>query len=55
VPYGTTYEVLDMKRGEIGVDVKLEPSHLSHAFIMEQIQKFRTKISQGDSSLWRGV
>ncbi len=48
VPHGKTYDVLDKKRGEIVVDVKLEPSHLSHAFIMEQIQKCRTKISQTD-------
>jgi Abortive infection C-terminus len=48
VPQGTTYNVLDKKRGEIDVDVKLEPSHLSLAFIMEQIQKCRTKISQAD-------
>src|SRR6202167_6851937 len=38
----------DKTRGEIVVDVKLEPSHLSHAFIMEQIEKCRTKMSQGD-------
>jgi len=28
--------------------VELEPSHLSNAFIMEQIEKCRTKMSQGD-------
>jgi hypothetical protein len=48
VPHGKTYDVLDKTRGEISVDVKLEPSHLSHAFIMEQIEKCRTKIGQGD-------
>lgn len=48
VPHGKTYDVLDKTRGEISVDVKLEPSHLSHAFIMEQIEKCRTKTGQGD-------
>jgi hypothetical protein len=48
VPHGKTYDIVDKTRGEILVDVKLEPSHLSHAFIMEQIEKCRTKTSQGD-------
>jgi hypothetical protein len=48
VPHGKTYDVVDKNRGEIIVDVKLEPGHLSHAFIMEQIDKCRTKMSQGD-------
>jgi hypothetical protein len=48
VPHGKTYNVIDKSRGEIVVDVKLEPSHLSHAFIMEQIDKCRTKTSQAD-------
>lgn len=48
VPHGKGYEVVDKKRGEIAVDVKLEPSHLSHAFIMEQIEKCRMKMSQAD-------
>jgi hypothetical protein len=48
VPHGKGYDVVDKTRGEILVDVKLEPSHLSHAFIMEQIEKCRTKTSQGD-------
>jgi hypothetical protein len=48
VPHGKTYDVVDRTRGEIVVDVKLEPSHLSHAFIMEQIEKCRTKTNQGD-------
>jgi hypothetical protein len=48
VPHGKTYNVIDKTRGEIVVDVKLEPSHLSRAFIMEQIEKCRTKTSQGD-------
>lgn len=30
------------------MDVRLQPSHLSHAFIVEQIDKCRMKISQGD-------
>ncbi|MGC1648142.1 MAG: abortive infection family protein [Candidatus Sulfotelmatobacter sp.] len=48
VPHGKGYDVVDKTRGEIVVDVKLEPSHLSHAFIMEQIEKCRTKMSQRD-------
>jgi Abortive infection C-terminus len=48
VPHGKAYDVVDKTRGQIIVDVKLEPSHLSHAFIMEQIEKCRTKTSQGD-------
>lgn len=48
VPHGKGYDVIDKTRGEIIVDVKLEPSHLSHEFIREQIEKCRTKISQGD-------
>jgi hypothetical protein len=48
VPHGRAYDVVDKTRGQIIVDVKLEPSHLSHAFIMEQIEKCRTKTSQGD-------
>ncbi len=48
VPHGKGYDVVDKTRGEIIVDVKLEPSHLSHDFIMEQIEKCRTKTSQGD-------
>ncbi len=48
VPHGKGYDVVDKTRGEIVVDVKLEPSHLSHAFIMEQIEKCRTKMNQGD-------
>lgn len=48
VPHGKSYDVIDKTRGEIIVDVKLEPSHLSHAFIMEQIEKCRTKMGQGD-------
>ena len=48
VPHGNTYDIMDKQRGEIVVDVRLQPSHLSHAFIMEQIEKCRTKTSQGD-------
>ena len=48
VPHGKGYDVVDKTRGEIVVDVKLEPSHLSHAFIMEQIEKCRTKMNQRD-------
>ncbi len=48
VAHGKSYDVIDKTRGEIVVDVKLEPSHLSYAFIMEQIEKCRTKTSQGD-------
>jgi hypothetical protein len=48
VPHGKAYDLVDKTRGEIVVGVKLEPSHLSHAFIMEQIEKCRTKMGQGD-------
>jgi hypothetical protein len=48
VPHGKSYDVVDKTRGGIVVDVQLEPSHLSRAFIMEQIEKCRTKMSQGD-------
>jgi len=48
VPHGKGYDVIDRTRGEILVDVKLEPSHLSRDFIMEQIEKCRTKMGQGD-------
>lgn len=48
VPHGKSYDVIDKTRGEIMVDVRLEPSHLSHDFIMEQIEKCKTKMGQGD-------
>ncbi len=48
VPHGKNYDVVDRTRGEILVDVKLEPSHLSRAFIVEQIEKCRAKMGQGD-------
>lgn len=48
VPHGKSYNVIDKTRGEIIVDVRLEPSHLSHDFIMEQIDKCKMKMGQGD-------
>jgi hypothetical protein len=48
VSHGKGHDFIDKTRGEIVVDVKLEPTHLSHAFIMEQLEKCRTKTSQGD-------
>ena len=48
VPRGKNYDVIDKTRGEIIVDVKAGTCHLSHDFIMEQIEKCRTKMSQGD-------
>lgn len=42
VPHGKGYDVVDKTRGEIVVDVKLEPSLLSHAFIMEQRDDFNS-------------
>src|ERR1700730_16415761 len=48
VPHGKSYDVVDRTRGEIVVDVKLESSHLSRAFIVEQIEKCRTKMGQAD-------
>ena len=48
VQHGHQYNVVDKQRGEIVVDVRLEPSHLSHSFIVEQIDKCRSKIGQND-------
>jgi hypothetical protein len=48
VAHGKGYAVLDKTHGEIDVDVKLEPNHLSRAFIVEQIEKCRTKLSLKD-------
>jgi hypothetical protein len=48
VAHGKSYDLVDRTPGEIVVDVKLEPSHLSHDFIVEQIEKRRTKTSNGD-------
>jgi hypothetical protein len=47
-PHGNSFEIVDKTQGDILVDVKLEPDHLSHAFIVEQIDKCRTKISLKD-------
>ena len=48
VKNGRTYAVADRHRGEVLLDVRLEPEHLSHAFIIEQVDKCRTKIATGD-------
>lgn len=48
IPEGKSFNVIDRARGEILVEVKLEQSHLSHAFIVEQIEKCRSKTSLGD-------
>jgi hypothetical protein len=48
VKSGRVYAVADRQRGEVLLDVKLEPDHLSHAFIIEQVDKCRTKIAGGD-------
>lgn len=45
---GSTFVVVVKQRGEIMLDVKLELNHLSHAFIVEQIEKCRNKIASGD-------
>jgi hypothetical protein len=45
---GRVYAVADRKRGEVLLDVRLEPDHLSHQFIVEQVEKCRTKIGVGD-------
>lgn len=45
---GRAYAVADRQRGEVLLDVRLEPDHLSHAFIVEQVDKCRTKIVTGD-------
>jgi hypothetical protein len=49
VMHGKGYDVIDKTRGEIFLDIKLDPSHLSHQFITEQVEKCRTKISQNDN------
>lgn len=49
VVHGKGYDVIDKTRGEILLDIQLEPSHLSHQFIKEQVEKCRTKISQNDN------
>jgi hypothetical protein len=48
VSCGKALDVVDNKGGEIFVDVSLETSHLSHVFIIEQVEKCRTKIGGGD-------
>lgn len=48
VKNGQSYVVADRQRGEVLLDVKLEPDHLSHAFIVEQIDKCRSKIASKD-------
>lgn len=48
VKSGMAYAVADRHRGEVLLDVKLEPDHLSHAFILEQVDKCRTKVATGD-------
>jgi hypothetical protein len=48
VVHGKSYDIIDKTRGEILFDIKLEPTHLSHQFIKEQIEKCRTKTSQDD-------
>jgi hypothetical protein len=45
---GRVFAVADRQRGEVLLDVRLEPDHLSHAFILEQIEKCRTKSATGD-------
>ena len=49
VVHGKGYDVIDKTRGEILLDIQLEPSHLSHEFIKEQVEKCRSKISQNDN------
>jgi hypothetical protein len=48
VPHGQRHDVMDKTRGEIPIDVRPELGHLSHVFIVEQIEKCRTKMGQGD-------
>ena len=48
VKNGRVYAIADRKRGEVLLDVKLEPQHLSHAFIVEQVDKCRLKIATSD-------
>jgi len=45
---GKGCEVIDKTRGEILLDIQLEPSHLSLQFIKEQVEKCRIKISHND-------
>lgn len=48
VKNGRTYAITDRHRGEVLLDVMLEPDHLSHAFIVEQVAKCRNKIATSD-------
>lgn len=48
VSNGRVYAVADRQRGEVLLDVRLEPDHLSHQFIVEQVDKCRMKIGGGD-------
>lgn len=48
VKNGRVYVVADRQRGEVLLDVRLEPDHLSHAFIVEQVEKCRNKIATSD-------
>lgn len=48
VSHGRGYDIRDIKAGEILFEHELDPNELSHKFISEQIDKCRTKISQGD-------
>lgn len=48
VLHGRTYDIRDISAGEILFEHELDPNELSHAFITEQIEKCRTKISQQD-------
>ena len=47
-PHGKGYIIRDIRAGEILFDHKLDTKKLSHAFIAEQVDKCRTKISQQD-------
>jgi hypothetical protein len=48
VPQGRMYTIVSKNHPEIQVDVQLAPDHLSRDFIIEQIQKCRSKIESGD-------
>ncbi len=48
VPHGKGYNVRDINAGEILFDHKLDTEKLAHAFISEQVDKCKTKISQRD-------
>lgn len=48
VKSGRAYVIADRQRGEVLLDVALKPEHLSHDFIVEQVDKCRTKIATSD-------